>query len=64
MGEVYRDADTQLRRQVAIKLSPAPLTVDADRLARFLQARRNGGSAGASEYFGRLVSSVIPGFLE
>jgi serine/threonine-protein kinase len=35
MGEVYRASDTNLRRQVAIKVLPASVAVDADRLARF-----------------------------
>jgi serine/threonine protein kinase/Tol biopolymer transport system component len=35
MGEVYRAADTKLRRDVAIKLLPAELSEDQDRLARF-----------------------------
>jgi serine/threonine-protein kinase len=35
MGEVYRAADTKLRRQVAIKILPPALAADPDRLARF-----------------------------
>jgi len=35
MGEVYRAIDTKLKRQVAIKILPASLAFDADRLARF-----------------------------
>jgi serine/threonine-protein kinase len=35
MGEVWRAADTTLDREVAIKLLPADLATDTDRLARF-----------------------------
>ena len=35
MGQVYRATDTNLKRQVAIKVLPASLAGDTDRLARF-----------------------------
>ena len=35
MGEVYRAVDTNLKRAVAIKVLPDPLTSDPERLARF-----------------------------
>jgi hypothetical protein len=35
MGEVYRARDTQLDREVAIKVLPAEFTQDPERLARF-----------------------------
>ena len=35
MGEVYRATDTNLKRQVAIKVLPASVAADPGRLARF-----------------------------
>jgi len=35
MGEVYSATDTNLKRQVAIKILPEAFAQDADRLARF-----------------------------
>ena len=35
MGEVYRARDSRLDRDVAIKVLPAPVSADADRLRRF-----------------------------
>ena len=40
MGEVYRAEDTHLRREVAIKILPADIGKDADRLRRFEREAR------------------------
>src|SRR5947199_6557750 len=37
MGEVYRARDPRLRRDVAIKILPAAVATDGDRLRRFEQ---------------------------
>jgi eukaryotic-like serine/threonine-protein kinase len=40
MGEVYRAADTRLKRQVAIKILPPALALDQDRMTRFEREAR------------------------
>ena len=43
MGEVYRARDTNLRRDVALKILPESLVADRDRLARFTREARTLG---------------------
>ena len=40
MGEVYRARDPRLGREVAIKVLPAPVSSDPDRLKRFEKEAR------------------------
>ncbi len=44
MGEVWRARDTRLQREVAIKVLPAALASDPERLARFEREARLLGS--------------------
>ena len=44
MGEVYRGRDTNLRRDVALKILPESLAADPDRLARFTREARTLGA--------------------
>ena len=44
MGEVYLASDTQLDRKVALKLLPAALTDNRDRLRRFIQEAKTASS--------------------
>jgi len=44
MGEVYRAYDQAMRREVAIKVLPAALSADKDRLARFEQEAQAAGA--------------------
>src|SRR6476469_9669970 len=44
MGEVYRAYDEAMHREVAIKVLPAALSTDRDRLARFEQEAQTAGS--------------------
>jgi eukaryotic-like serine/threonine-protein kinase len=40
MGEVYRASDSQLGRDVALKILPAALLRDPERIARFQREAR------------------------
>jgi Tol biopolymer transport system component len=44
MGEVYRARDSRLKRDVAIKVLPAELSRDPDRIARFEREARSAGA--------------------
>src|SRR5215470_7188058 len=44
MGEVWRGRDTRLGREVAIKVLPAELSADEDRLKRFEREARSASS--------------------
>jgi Tol biopolymer transport system component len=44
MGEVYRARDSRLNRDVAIKVLPASLAADAERLQRFTQEAQTAGA--------------------
>jgi serine/threonine protein kinase len=52
MGQVYLATDTQLKRQVAIKVLPASLATDRDRLARFQREAEVLASMNHGELFG------------
>src|SRR5580704_17003641 len=58
MGEVYEAHDTKLERNVAIKVLPAELVHDADRLSRF-QGRRHTIRMSVFSLKFRLLSETI-----
>ena len=43
MGQVWQATDTQLNRQVALKILPDAFAADPDRLARFQRGERAAG---------------------
>ncbi len=59
MGEVYRATDTNLKRDVAIKVLPASVAGDAERLARFQREAEVLACAQSSEHRGDLWSGAI-----
>ena len=68
MGEVYRALDTKLEREVAIKILPAPLADNPERLARFerearvlAQLNHPGIAAIHGVEDGALVMELVPG---
>ena len=77
MGEVYRATDTTLKRQVAIKVLPAAVAADGDRLARFQREAEvlaslnhpniahlygvEEGQAGAGQHVRALVMELVEG---
>lgn len=62
MGEVFRAHDSQLGRDVAIKVLPSSFSRDPDRLLRFEQEAANHGSAQSSEYRGRIPTGNLRRF--
>jgi serine/threonine-protein kinase len=68
MGEVFRAVDTKLEREVAIKILPATLASDSDRLARFEREARvlaQLNHPGIASIYGvedrALVMELVPG---
>jgi serine/threonine protein kinase len=62
MGEVYRARDTQLDRDVAIKVLPAALAQDPERLARFESEAKVPASAPRLTTFTSPASTVVAKF--
>lgn len=60
MGQVYRATDTKLKRQVALKVLPPALAVDADRLARFQREAGRREGQGRDSALVRLAGAFAP----
>ena len=58
MGEVYRAKDTNLKREVAIKILPEEFSLDSDRVTRFQREAEGTGCTQSSEYRRDLRSSA------
>ena len=56
MGQVWQATDTQLNRQVALKILPDAFATDPDRLARF---QREALSTRGLSVEGALISSIV-----
>ena len=54
MGEVYKARDTKLGRDVAIKVLPAGVSQNPERLGRFEPGSQGAGVPQSSEYSGHL----------
>jgi serine/threonine protein kinase len=60
MGEVYKARDTRLHREVAVKVLPAAVAGNADRLRRFEQEARSGRYDASRDGQRFLVNTPLP----